>query len=234
MRSWTWKLTVSQDLTTTGRSFMTNKIRHAEDKRRPLAIGTTVRWVLSGPMDLGGTNSTSHNLSIAHVNFVQTEGPTMEASSPITEQLSKFCDLESLGLIGNDLVYDRFKENVVYNGECYHVFLPFKEGHLLFPDNFLLSKQKLNSLLNRLKSKPKILAEYDQILCEQECLGIIETFPEEEVKGKAGEITYIPDKEIIHREKSTTHLRVVYDASVTCNVISFNQCLHTGLHYCQQ
>ena len=72
------------------------------------------------------------------------------------------------------------------------------------------------------------MAEYDQILYEQECLGIIETVPEEEVKGKAGEITYIPHKEIICRDKSTTRLRVVYDASATCNGISLNQCLHAG------
>ena len=98
----------------------------------------------------------------------------------------------------------------------------------MLPDNFFLSKQRLKSLLNWLKSKPKILAEYDQILCEQERLGIIETIPEEEVKGKAGDITYIPHKEIICRDKSTTHLRVVYDVSATCNEISLNLCLHTG------
>ena len=133
-----------------------------------------------------------------------------------------------MGLIGNDSVYDEFKEKVVYNGERYQVSLPFKEGHPLLPDNFYLSKQRLKSLLNRLKSKPEILAEYDQILCEQERLGIIQTVPDEEVKGKAGEITYIPHKEIIRRDKSTTCLRVVYDASATCNGISLNQCLHAG------
>ena len=125
-------------------------------------------------------------------------------------------------------MYVKFKENVIYNDECYQVSLPFKEGHSLLPDNFFLSKQRLKSLLNCFESKPEILAEYDQILCEQECLGIIETVPGEEVKGKAGEITYIPHKEIIRRDKSTTCLRVVYDVSATCNGISWNQCLHTG------
>ena len=72
------------------------------------------------------------------------------------------------------------------------------------------------------------MVEYDQILCEQEHLGIIETVPEEEVKGKAGEITYVPHKEIIQRDKSTTRLRVVYYASAICNGISLNQCLHAG------
>ena len=209
-------------------SFMTNEVKHAEDKRGPVAIGTTLGWVLSGPMDLRGTNDTLSNLSVAHVNFTQTEDPTTEPSCPIREQLSKFWDIESLVLIVNYSVYDELKENVVYNGERYQVSLPFKEGHSLLPDNFLLSKQRLKSLLNCLKSKPEILAEYDQILCEQERLSIIETVPEEEVKGKAGEITYIPHKEIICRDKSTARLRVVYDALATCNGISLNQCLHTG------
>ena len=209
-------------------SFMTNEVKRAEDRRGPVATGTTLGWVLSGPMDLGSTIDTSNNLSIAHVNFTQTQGPTTEASCSIREQLSKFWDMESLGLIGNDSVYDEFKENVVYNGEHYQLPLPFKEGHPLLPNNFLLSKQRFKSLLNHLKSKPKILAEYDQILCEQERLGIIETVLEEEVKGKAGEITYISHKEIIRRDKSTTRLRVVYDASATANGISLNQCLHAG------
>ena len=70
-------------------------------------------------MDLGSTNDTSSNLSIAHVNFTRTECPTTGASCSIKEQLSKFWDIESLGLIGNDSMYDEFKENVVYNGERY-------------------------------------------------------------------------------------------------------------------
>ena len=107
--------------------------------------------------------------------------------------------------------------------------LPFKEAPPpLLPDNFLLSKQGLKSLLNRLKSKPEILAEYDQILCEQERLGINRNSSRREVKGKAGQISYIPFKEIICRNKSTTRLRVVYDASATINKISLNQCLHTS------
>ena len=70
------------------------------------------------------------------------------------------------------------------------------------------------------------MAEYDQNICE--CFGIIETVPEEEVKGKAGEITYIRHKEIICSDKSTMRLRVVYDESATCSGISLNQCHHTG------
>ena len=69
---------------------MTNEVKCAEDRRGPVAIDTTLWWVLSVPMDLGGTNDTSSNLSTAHVNFMQTEGLTMEASCPIKEQLSKF------------------------------------------------------------------------------------------------------------------------------------------------
>ena len=50
-------------------SFMTNEVKCAEDRRGPVAIGTILAWVLSGPMDFGSTNDTLSNLSIAHVNF---------------------------------------------------------------------------------------------------------------------------------------------------------------------
>ena len=71
-------------------------------------------------MDLRGTNDTSSNLSIAHVNLRKLRAPQQKQVAQLHgEQLSKFRDIESLGLIGNDSVYDKFKENVVYNGKRY-------------------------------------------------------------------------------------------------------------------
>ena len=97
----------------------------------------------------------------------------------IREKLSKFWQLENFGIESeNGLVYDRFEETVVFDGTRYQVSLPFKEGHALLSDNFTLSKQRLMSLLKWLKTQPQVLTEYNDILEEQECLGIIEMVPD--------------------------------------------------------
>ena len=45
----------------------------------------------------------------------------------INAQLKKFWDLESIGIVGNEnSVYDKFVEEVRFNGERYEAKLPFK------------------------------------------------------------------------------------------------------------
>ena len=90
--------------------------------------------------------------------------------------MSKIWQLENIGVESeNGLVYDRSEETVVFDGTRYQVSSPFKEGRALLSDNFTLSKQRLLSLLKRLKTQPQVSAEYNEIFEEQECLGIIET-----------------------------------------------------------
>ena len=91
--------------------------------------------------------------------------------------------------------------------------LPFKEGHALLSDNFTLSKQRLMPLLKRLKTQPQVLAEYNEILEEQEQLGIIETVPVTEIAAEVGEVHYLPHRAVTRKDKQTTRLRIVYDAS---------------------
>ena len=107
--------------------------------------------------------------------------------------------------------------------------LPFKEGHALLSDNFTLSKQRLLSLLKWLKPQPQVLAEYNDILEEQERLGIIETVPDTEIAAEVGEVHYLPHRAVIRKDKQTTRLRIVCDASARSNKgPSLNQILHAG------
>ena len=103
---------------------------------------------------------------------------------------------------------------------CRHhhqVKLPWKDEHGKLCDNFELSKNRLTSLLKRLRHTPKLLQEYDSIINEQE-----------------GRIQYIPDHAVVRTDKSTTKIRIVYDASAKGkNGTSLNNCLHKGLKFDQ-
>ena len=71
--------------------------------------------------------------------------------------------------------------------------------------------KRLKGLLQRLKHEPEILKEYDRTIKEQLANGIVESVPAaEETKGQ---VHYLPHHGVVCRDKATTKLRVVYDAS---------------------
>ena len=98
------------------------------------------------------------------------------------------------------------------------VSLPVKEGHALLSNKFTtLSKQRLMSLLKRFKTQPQVSAEYNDILEEQEHLGIIEMVPATEIAAEVGEVHYLPHRVVIRKDKQTACLRIVYNASARSN-----------------
>ena len=89
--------------------------------------------------------------------------------------------LESLGIKSNEpAVYDQFLNDITFDGDRYQVKLPFKENHPPLPDNYQLSKTRLESLVRRLKSNPELLKQYDQVIQEQLQVNIIEPVSDEE------------------------------------------------------
>ena len=115
----------------------------------------------------------------------------------------------------------------MHDGERYEVKLPFKESHPLLPDNYQLSKLRLESLVRRLKSKPEVLKHYDSIIQDQLEKNIIEPVNLEE-QPELGKVHYLPHREVIRLDKDITKLRVVYDISAKRGGPSLNDCLCSG------
>ena len=84
-----------------------------------------------------------------------------------------------------------------------------------------------------MRQEPEVLAEYDKILREQLAKGIVESV-ESGGAGEPGQVHYLPHHTIIRRDKQTTRVRVVYDASSSSSGPSLNSCLHTGPKYNQR
>ena len=124
-------------------------------------------------------------------------------------------------------MHEELVETISLKNNHYEVQLPWKSSHPLLPDNYRLSQKRLHGLLKRLRQDPEILREYDSVIKEQIKKGIVELV-EEPTQGEVGKVHYIPHRAIIRRDKSTTKLRVVYDASARSSGPSLNDCLHTG------
>ena len=190
----------------------------------PTAIHTKLGWVLSGPVCCGDPGrQQSSNLVTTHVLKCATGEVPCEG---LQGELKKFWDLESLG-IKTPSIHEEFLEKLTHRGDHYQVNLPWKATHPPLPDNYELSQRRLSSLLSRLHKEPDILKEYDSVIRDQIDRGIVEVVNNES-ESNGTNIHYIPHHAVIRRDKSTTKLRIVYDASAKSGGPSLNECVHAG------
>ena len=113
-------------------------------------------------------------------------------------------------------------EEINFNGKHYEVKLPFQETHPLLPDNHTSSVRRLSSLISRLKTNTNLLQEYDNIIEDQIRSGVVE--PANDVLVPVGNVHYLPHREVVRKDKNTTKVRVVYDASAKGPGTSLNDC----------
>ena len=95
------------------------------------------------------------------------------------------------------------------------------------PDNLELCCRRLDSLLRRLKQNPQLLAEYDSIIRDQMSCGIVEVVNDPSLSER-DRVHYLPHHGVVQQDKTTSKLRIVYDASVKTKGPSLNDCLYTG------
>lgn len=77
-----------------------------------------------------------------------------------------------------------------------------------------------------MRQNEKILAEYNTIIHSQIQKGIVEYV--DDSKCQSNTIHYLPHHPVVRRDKDTTKVRVVYDASARSNGPLLNDYLYTG------
>ena len=94
----------------------------------PVALYSSLGWILSGPVTSGATSLVVHVLTVVNNRSKEKVG--------LDQQLKQFWDLESFGITSkDDTLYDQFKLEVSFTGERYEVALPWRETALRLPDN---------------------------------------------------------------------------------------------------
>jgi len=117
---------------------------------------------------------------------------------------------------------------VQFEDRRYQVTWAWKEARPMLPSSYGLAMGRLRSLVNRLMKNPEHLRKYEAFLQDQLEKGIIEVVPEQG-SGQALK-HYIPHHGVVTPEKTTTKLRIVFDASAKTRKEnrSLNECLHRG------
>ena len=207
-------------------NFVSGRVIRGKDG--PTAIHTKLGWVLSRPIN-GATQDErqQNNLVTTHV-LKSAVKPIDVTNESLYGNLRSFWELESLGIKPKSL-YEEFEEKISFENQRYEVHLPWKTPHPILPDNYDLSVKRLTNLLKCLRQDPEILIlrEYDSVIREQLSKGIVEIVEKPE-EGYVGKIQYIPHHAVIRRDKATTKLRVVYDASARSDGPALNDCLYAG------
>ena len=203
---------------------VTGRVVREEDG--PTAIQTKLGWVLSGPLH-GATQIEQQRNNLVTTHVLKTAvNPVNITNESLDGNMRRFWDLESLGIRPRS-VYEEFQERITFENNKYEVDLPWKVPHPPLPDNYDLSVKRLTNLLKRLHQDPEVLREYDSVIREQLRKGIVEVV-EKPGEGEVGKTHYLPHHAVIRRDKATTKLRVVYDASARSDGAALNDCLYTG------
>ena len=196
----------------------------------PVAMNSIFGWLLSGPVSHPSTDSTFHSLVVVGKDQCTSKCTQIDC---LVQMLKRFWDNESVGICdataGEQSIL--FLPEIQFDGIRYEIKLPWKEDYPSqdIPDRFHLCFNRLKYLQRRLLKTPNILQEYNQIIREQLNQGIIEVIVNPNNTG-ANHVHYLPHYAVIHQDKQTTKVRVVYDGSAKSveSPLSINDCLLTG------
>ena len=206
---------------------ITGRVQRGTDG--PVAIETRLGWVLSGPISIPGQTDTSLSLMThtLHVNSQLSEVQNLDKT------MKSFWELESFGIPTTEQsLYDELCDTIQFREGRYEVQLPWKTPRRDLPNNYELSLRRLKGLLRRLQHDPDVLHEYDTVIKTQLQQGVVELV--EDPAGPDTGVHYLPHHAVIRRDKATTKLRIVYDASAKKNGPSLNDCLNPGPKFDQK
>ena len=195
----------------------------------PIASLTKFGWVLLGPM----ANEEAQNNRQTVQSCVTHVLKCTEIDASGDENLHKFWDLESIGIMPEEkMVHETFENDIQYNpaGKFYTVGLPWKDVCSELPDNYNVCLKRLETNFRKLEKTPELLRQYDSIIQDQLKQGIVEVVDKSSPGSKGLPVHYLPHRAVVRDDKSSTKLRIVFDASSkpSKNSLSRNQCLFKG------
>ena len=116
----------------------------------PIALSTKHGYILSGLVGIPVPGQGDSSINLTETHALKISNCVIEGGDSLEEEIKHFWNLETIGIKHDEpTVYEKFIEDIRHNGERYEVKLPFKEDHPLLPDNYHLSKMRLESLLRR-------------------------------------------------------------------------------------
>ena len=210
--------------------------RKIEIQRGLYMLGSKLGWILAGRTSDSFNETTEPSLLIlTYGSEIRKETNLFteaEKSLPLKPNLEDFWKLEFIGIQDyseescDKEVLHTFKDTLRYETEGTRSHGHGKGRNQTYQTIIHWLLEDL-SLINRMKTNPNIIKQYNEIIEEHPKRGIIERISYETnnvVKH------YIPHHPVINPTKATTKMRIVYDASAKTKHgnKSLNECLYRG------
>ena len=129
--------------------------------------------------------------------------------------------------VEEDPLLEKFNNNICSKEGWYEVSLPWREYHEPLPPNYQLAAKRLQGLHRRLRQDPNVLQGYDKIIRDRVKKGIVQIVePHSHDSGQR--LHYLPHHAVVRRDKETSKVRIVNNASAQCTRPSLNDCLYAG------
>ncbi|GFY33460.1 integrase catalytic domain-containing protein [Trichonephila clavipes] len=209
-------------------------------ERVQILLGAEVFYelMLPGQFKMEGSNVIFQNTVFGFIVFGSTSADTkrkehcgfIQATDNLVHSIKKFWEIEnvetdSVKTIELDICEDHFKNTHSRDDQGrYTVAMPLKEDPSCLGESRQTAIQSLHSLWKRLSRDKEYLSLYEKFLQEYEDLGHMR-----EINADGSGVSfYMPHHGVYRREKSTTKLRTVFNASSpstsgkSLNSIQFN------------
>lgn len=199
-------------------------------------LGSKLGWILTGrTQDKDIYSESASMLILTYGNDVTERSAFQCVDNTIKTKpdIQDFWNIEAIGITDNPSLSDdekamtNFQDTLIFQDGRYQVTWPWREENPALPVNRELAYGRLKSCLNRMKSKPDLMIKYDMVIKDQLEKGMIEMVDNTMTENKQH---YIPHHAVLTLQKTTTKLRVVYDASAKTRPYykSLNECLLRG------
>eukprot|EP00794_Sanderia_malayensis_P017909 gene17909-biopygen12897 len=191
---------------------------------KPVAVKTSLGWVISGPLKGEKLASVDANVNICVDSMFSLAA---NQKDDLDTKVQKLWDLDSLEIREGNKVHENVLDNISFTGGRYSVGLPWKLGHKPLGSNYNVSLQRLKSQVKKLEQSPTIYEQHNDIISQQAAQEIIEQVTELE---STDTVHYLSHRAVVRENAETTKVRVVYDASSKNrkSEASLNDCLHVG------
>jgi len=191
----------------------------------PIARRTPLGWVCFGPVN-ARQKATPHTFMTTQV-------------TPLDDLVRRFWELEAVGMLPTAESYltpderkaDAFTdEHIKHDGTRFEVAIPWTvtDTQPAVENNRILAENRLQTLQRSLAKKPEVRVRYANVLDDYLKKEYIRLVSDEEVRQCNGRQWFLPHFPVVRSDRTTTKVRVVFDAAARLNGTSLNDLMYTG------
>ena len=197
--------------------------KHPKD---PVSRQTPLGWVCFGP--------TSNNpLSInTHAHMTRTYSTSQVNVDETNDMLRKLWELDAIGIRDNNIramtkdetkAMETAQSNQILKDGRYEIGILWKEGEPEFKNNFEMAFSRLSNLETSLLKRPEIASAYCEIIKDYVDKQYVRKVPMTDE-----EQWFLPHFAVVNNQKTSTKVRIVFDAAAKLEGKSLNDAIHSG------